>query len=144
MPIETRWFVKTGLAWLVLTFAFGAYLLGEKAFGVTAPSWAAVVHAHAGFVGWLVNLVMGIALWFLPVNRARFPKSRGRYPEGAVWTIFGLLNVGLVLRLVGEPLIDSSAHNIATQTLLVVAGAMQLAAVTLFVSIAWWRVRSVD
>jgi len=54
-------------------------------------------------VGWLVNTVIGIALWMLPLNRARFPRTQGRYPRRMVAACFTLLNGGLVLRLVGEP-----------------------------------------
>jgi hypothetical protein len=57
-------------------------------------------------------------------------------PKGVVWTTFGLLNVGLALRLIDEPLVDLGFRNTATQTLLVAAGVMQLTAIALFVSIA--------
>ncbi len=82
MPPEARWFVKAGLCYLALTFIVGSVLLALEAFRSPAPYVLGVEHAHLGLVGWLVNTVIGIALWMLPLNRARFPHTQGRYPKG--------------------------------------------------------------
>lgn len=142
MPVETRLFVKASLVWLVATFALGAVLLILKALGQPVHYNFSNVHAHMGFVGWLVNLVMGIALWFLPVNRERFPENRGRYPEGTVRVIFAMLNGGLLLRVVFEPLADRGPAAIYS-AMLVLSAVLQLGAVILFAAIAWARVRQV-
>ncbi|HEV2262117.1 MAG TPA: hypothetical protein VGR69_07530 [Candidatus Rubrimentiphilum sp.] len=142
MPVETRLFVKTSLLWLCATFALGAAMLIAKALGAPLGAEFSVVHAHMAFVGWLVNLVMGIALWFLPVNRERFPQNRGRYPVDAVRWIFLFLNVGLLLRITFEPLADTE-HAAILSGILIISAALQLAAVLLFVTIAWSRVRQV-
>lgn len=144
MPVETRWFVKAGLVWLLATFAAGALMLSAKALGVAVPADAAIVHAHMGSTGWLVNLVIGIALWFLPVNRERFKNNRGRYPAAAAWTVFALLNIGLVLRLLAEPLFDRSPNAAVLGAALLASASMQLGAVIIFVVIAWFRVRDVS
>lgn len=139
MPQESRLFVKTSLVALVLTFLWGAAMLFGEAFGAGVnPIWA-IEHAHLAFVGWLVNIVVGIALWFLPLNRERFPDTAGRYPAGAPYLVWGLLNGGLVLRIVGEPLLGTGqwAHVVV-----VIAGVAQLAAIALFAWIAWSRVRA--
>lgn len=142
MPVETRLFVKASLLWLCATFALGAVLLISKALGFAIHYNFSDVHAHMGFVGWLVNLVMGIALWFLPVNREKFPENRGRYPEGTVRAIFALLNVGLLLRVVFEPLADNESAALYSGAL-IVSALLQLSAVVLFAAIAWARVRQV-
>ena len=144
MPIETRLFVKASLIWLLATFAFGAVMIGAKALGIAFPVDAPVMHAHMGFIGWLVNLVMGIALWFLPVNRERFKQNRGRYPAGAVQLVFALLNAGLVARMVAEPLFDRAVATALTSAVLILSGVMQFTAVLIFVLIAWSRVRNVS
>ncbi|MDP9018092.1 MAG: hypothetical protein M3N19_07215 [Candidatus Eremiobacteraeota bacterium] len=143
MPVETRWFVKAGLLWLLATFAAGGLMLSAKALGIAVPADAAIVHAHMGSTGWLVNLVMGIALWFLPVNRDRFKNNRGRYPAAAAWAVFVLLNLGLGLRIVMEPLFDPSPDSAIAVAALLLSASMQLGAVIIFVFIAWFRVRDV-
>jgi hypothetical protein len=142
VPVESRLFVKASLLWLCAAFALGAILLIMKAVGVMPHYNFSNVHAHMGFVGWLVNLVMGIALWFLPVNRERFPENRGRYPAGVVRVIFAALNIGLVLRVVFEPLAEHGQAPLYT-AMLVTSAMLQLAAVILFAAIAWARVRQV-
>jgi hypothetical protein len=144
MPIETRLFVKAGLLWLFATFALGALMLGAKALGMAIPPGGAVVHSHMGFVGWLVNLVIGIALWFLPVNRARFKDNRGRYPIAWVRAVFVLLNGGLLLRILAEPLFDSAFYPPVTAAALLISAGMQLLAIITFIVIAWSRVRDVN
>ncbi len=118
-------------------------MLACKAVGVAVPFYLSIVHAHMAFVGWLVNLVMGIALWFLPVNREKFPDNRGRYPVFAVRAVFMMLNVGLVLRLVFEPVVDTRGPAVLTSGALLVSALLQVAAIGLFAAIAWQRVRQV-
>jgi hypothetical protein len=139
MPIESRLFVKSSLVALALAFGWGAAMAIGEALGHPAdPVWA-IEHAHLAFVGWLVNVVVGIALWFLPLDRERFPETAGRYPQGAPFVVYALLNGGLVLRIASEPLL---ASGMWARVALVVASVAQVAAIVLFAWIAWSRVRA--
>jgi hypothetical protein len=139
VPFESRLFVKTSIVGLTLTFLVGAVALVAEALGNPLPPIVGIEHAHLGFVGWLVNLVIGIALWFLPLNRKAFPSMQGRYPRYLPETIFALLNGGLALRLVTEPLVFS-AEPLA-RPVLIFSALAQFAAIVLFGYIAWLRVR---
>ena len=141
MPYESRLFVKAGLIYLALTFVLGGILLIAEALGLPLPTSLAIEHAHLGGVGWLVNLVIGIALWMLPLNRDRFPATQGRYPSSIVFACFLLLNGGLMVRLVAEPWLQFDGSPVAS-ALLVVAGIAQPLAIALFVAIAWQRIRA--
>ena len=141
MPTEARWFVKTGLVYLVLTFVAGSALLVLEATSRHAAYVFAIEHAHVGAVGWLVNLVIGIALWMLPLNRERFPSTQGRYPPSAPAWCFGLLNGGLLLRIVVEPWFQLGGAPVVASMLLIVAAIAQPLAIVVFVAIAWQRVR---
>lgn len=141
MPVETRLFVKASLLWLCAAFVLGAAMLIAKATGhIWMPSLS-IVHAHMAFVGWLVNLVVGIALWLLPVNRDAFPDNRGRYPIHAVRWCFALLNAGLALRLIAEPMLDRYGAAPLQSTAVIVSAVAQVAAIVVFAAIAWRRVR---
>ncbi len=142
MPSESRWFVKVGLLYLIATFVAGSVLLIGEALGHHAPYIFGVEHAHLGTVGWLVNLVIGIALWLLPLNRQRFPSTQGRYPPGAVLACFALLNGGLLARVVAEPWYVLGGQRSAAAMLLLVASLAQSIAIVLFVAIAWQRARA--
>ena len=142
MPREARMFVKAGFVYLVLTFAVGGVLLMLEALGRSVPYVCAIEHAHLGEVGWLVNIVIGIALWMLPLNRERFPATQGRYPTAVVYACFVLLNSGLVLRLIAEPWYQLGGGAPAAAALLALAAISQPAAGALFVFVAWQRVRA--
>ena len=142
MPRESRIFVKTGLVYLGLTFALGGVLLLLEALGQPVPHAFAIEHAHFGAVGWLVNIVIGIALWMLPLNRERFPARQRRYPTSIVYACFLLLNGGLALRLIAEPWYQLDGNPPLAAALLVIAAIAQPLAIALFVMIAWQRVRA--
>ncbi len=138
MPFESRLFVKTSLVALVLTFVAGAAMALAESLGVPVPRIWAVEHAHLAFVGWLVNIVIGIALWMLPLARDRFPQTAGRYPAGAPVLVYALLNGGLALRILAEPLLSAGP---VVRAALSVSALAQVVAILLFVAIAWQRVR---
>ena len=142
MPHQTRLFVKTGLIYLALSFILGSVLLLLEAAGRPVPYVFAIEHGHLGEVGWLVNIVIGIALWMLPLNRERFPETQGRYPSALVYACFILLNGGLVLRLIAEPWFQLAGQPPVAALALAVAAVAQPAAIALFVYIAWQRVRA--
>ena len=141
MPFETRLFIKTGLVYLLLTFVVGATLLALEAWHAAIPFIVGVEHGHLGFVGWLVNVVIGVALWMFPLDRSRFPDRQGRYPSHVPMWCFGLLNVGLVLRLGLEPPVALGNGSPLLGAGLILSGLLQLAAIVLFVSIVWHRTR---
>lgn len=141
MPLEVRLFVKSSLVYLALTFMLGAAMLIAEASGTVWPGVFAVEHAHLAFVGWLVNLVVGIALWLLPVNRRAFPQTQGRYPPRLIQASFYLLNGGIILRVLAEPYYALVNQSLAVRGVLVLAAVAQLAAVIIFAAVAWRRVR---
>lgn len=138
MPFESRLFVKTSLVALALAFLWGAAMALAEAFGVRFPAIWAVEHAHLAFVGWLVNVVIGIALWMLPLARDRYPETAGRYPARAPVIVYALLNGGLVVRILAEPALDTGRFAHAA---LAASALAQLAAIVLFAFVAWHRVR---
>lgn len=142
MPVESRRFVKAGLLWLLIGFLIGAALLAAKALGAATPPSLGIVHVHALFVGWLVNMVFGFALWMLPLNRVRYPQTQGRYSRGAVNWCFILLNAGLALRLIAEPVFDDRGRSLLLSAALLLSAVAQVAAVALFVVTVWTRVRA--
>jgi hypothetical protein len=140
MPQEARFFVKTSLVYLVGTFSLGAVLAFYEANGIGIPGVWMAVHAHLGLVGWLVNLVIGIALWMLPLNRERFPSTQGRYPPAAPILCYVLLNGGLIARIVAEPWMSLRGGPVAA-AIFAASGVLQTAGILVFAVIAWLRVR---
>jgi uncharacterized protein involved in response to NO len=59
---------------------------------------------HLLTVGWLTQLIFGVAFWLFPTRTARSTAS-----PRLVWIAYGALNAGLLLRLACEPAAFSPA-----------------------------------
>lgn len=102
MPALSRWFIKIGLIYFVVSLIMGALLLAQPVFGLS-PRLALLrpVYLHLLVLGWLTQFIFGVAYWM-------FPKSSREHPRGSErlgWAVLILLNLGLVLRSIAEPLV---------------------------------------
>src|SRR5690348_15588131 len=91
---------------------------------------------HLFVVGWLTQLIFGIAYWM-------FPKATAQQPRGndalAVLT-YVCLNLGLLARVIGEPW-QAVAPGVMAGGLLVASGVLQWLGGVGFAVLAWPRVR---
>ncbi len=138
MPRLSRWCVRAALAYLVAGMAMGSWMLirqAQRGYGPGAP-WPAL-HAHVLLVGFLLLVIFGVAFWM-------FPKVAGRRPGGEIgWVAFALLNAGVLLRLLAEPLSDHGRGAAAWDVLLGVAAVLPALAALVFAVAIWPRVRAV-
>lgn len=133
MPPITRWFLKAGLVYLVLALGTGVFLALPNA---NSTSGLFPVYFHMLTFGWLTQLIFGIALWMFP----KYSIARPRGHEWLGWITLILLNSGLILRIIFEPLhglVPSSFSSWA----LVAAALLQWLAGVAFVANTWTRVR---
>ncbi|HJS42499.1 MAG TPA: hypothetical protein VJ755_03440 [Gemmatimonadales bacterium] len=103
MPLVSAWFVRASLVHLVGGFTIGALLLAGKggAFGSGLWAWRPL-HIEMLLVGWVIQLVMGVAIWIFP----RFVLRRTpRRSAITAWIALGLLNAGVLLVSLGGPLV---------------------------------------
>lgn len=91
---------------------------------------------HLIVIGWLTQLIVGVALWMFPV----WSKAQPRGPEWLSWACYGLLNVGLLLRVIAEPLSAQRAAS-SVSWALIGSAVLQVAALWLFAGLMWRRVR---
>ena len=133
MPPLTRWFLKAALVYLVLALCAGVLLALPDA--ILIPG-AFPVYFHLLTFGWLTQLIFGIAFWMFP----KFSTTRPRGPEWLGWSTFLLLNIGLLLRMVFEPL-NGIAASALSGWMLVVAAFLQWLSGVAFVANTWKRVR---
>lgn len=100
MPTLSRWFIKTGLIYLLIALSLGAVILIQPIVGWSAQ-WQVLrpVYLHLVFIGWVTQVIMGVGYWMFPKQSQQQPRGDPRLG----WAVFILLNVGLVLRVIGEP-----------------------------------------
>lgn len=134
MPPLTRWLVKAALLYLIAALVLGVAMQLPMAgrYPVLAVLWPTYLHVLV--VGWLTQLIFGVAYWLFP----RYSAERPRGSERLGWATFVLLNAGLLLRLVGEPwrALGRGGHAV-----LLVSAVTQLLAVWCFVLNTWPRVK---
>lgn len=137
MPTLTRWFVKSSFVYLVAAL-FALWSLPAARVGLV-PEWLtqwtpAYVHLFA--MGWLSQLIFGVAHWMLPM----YSKERPRGNETLVWGTWVGVNTGLLLRLVAEPWGTQQPGSI-WGWILVVSALLQWAGGVLFAVNSWPRVK---
>ncbi len=100
MPPITRLFVKTALAYFVVALATGLALAANG--HVPLPAFVGLlnpVYFHLFMVGWVTQLIIGVAYWMFP----KYSREKPRGHDWLSWGAYGLLNAGLLLRMVAEP-----------------------------------------
>jgi hypothetical protein len=136
VPKLSRLIIKTALVYLVTALLLGVFVT-TPAIRVW-PVMAVVVpsQVHLLVVGWLTQLIFGVAIWLFP----RFSREQPHGVIGWAWAGYVFLNVGLILRLVGEPLVTQGVSTGLMWTL-VASAVLQWAGCCLFVLNLWPRVR---
>ena len=147
MPATTRVYVKASILYLILGAALGALLLinGWLPLG-SAIYYVKPAHVQFLIVGWLTQLILGVAWWLFPPMAFRLrgqsypPGQAQRGSEPLFWATFALLNAGVLLYAVSEPLYARTGSGFFGG-LITLSGLCLFAAAITFVINMWARVR---
>lgn len=137
MPRLTRWYIKTALVYLALALLLAALL--ALPYSVPLPTYLRIMtpaYFHLFLVGWVTQMIFGVIYWMFPI----VTRARPRGNEAVGWASFMLLNVGLLLRVVGEPLVSLRPEG-WFGWLLALSALLQWLAGLLFVFLAWPRIK---
>ncbi|XSG73087.1 hypothetical protein ACP8Y2_12915 [Herpetosiphon llansteffanensis] len=94
MPKFSLFSIRASLLYLVIGGSVGGIMLVSKAIGVWPWIWYwRTAHIHAMLVGWLLNLIFGVAFWILP----RLDAHGWRGSPWLVWSASGLLQAALAV-----------------------------------------------
>ncbi len=137
MPVLTRWFVRSALVYFVVALLVGALLAARSAFELPAAvSALAPTYFHLLMVGWVTQLIFGVAFWMFP--KFTIEQPRGSEPLG--WATYWLLNIGLLLRVIGEPL-NTLVASPVLGWMVAVSAVLQWLGGMAFVVNTWRRVK---
>lgn len=134
--------VRAALAWLLVGFVIGALMLVDRQVPGTWRQWLQPTHGHMLFVGWFVQFMIGIAYWLLP--RKRRPELPLGYRETPALAGAAMLNIGMLLRVIGEPMERTGNAGAASITILAFSGILHVAAVIVFIAQMWPRIYGRD
>jgi len=135
MPTLTRWYIKSSLFYFIAAVFIG---IGIKAnFGDSSFfSRFTPVYYHLFMVGWVTQLIFGVSFWMFP----RYTREKPRGNEPLAWAVFFLLNAGLLMRVVSEP-ISSLNPSVFLSSMLLVSSIFQWTAGVGYVMHIWNRIK---
>jgi hypothetical protein len=137
MPRLTRWMIKASFIYLVLALGFHVLQPAVLLWGLQTPVHPASfgpVFTHLFLVGWVTLLIFGVVFWMFP----KYSREKPRGSELLGWVTFAAINLGLVLRVVGEMF---NAPALGLGWVLIVSGVLQWLGGLSFVLNTWPRVK---
>jgi hypothetical protein len=138
MPRLTRYFIKTALIYLAAALLLGLLLALRSSIDLPSELLAlSPVYFHLFMVGWIAQLIFGMLFWMLP----KYSKERPRGREQLVWAAYILINVGLILRVIAEPL-NAVQSDLGAGWLLALSALLQLIGGWAFIVAVWPRVKA--
>ncbi|NIV14523.1 MAG: hypothetical protein GWN62_25590 [Aliifodinibius sp.] len=138
MPTLSRWFIKAGIIYFVISLLL-ALLIKLPAL---SGAWSGLqffrpVFYHTLMVGWITQIIIGVSIWMFP----RHTRQQPRGSEALGWWCFYLLNAGLALRVVVEPLLRISPLSL-WKVLIAISTIAQWIAGMLYIINIWKRVKA--
>jgi len=135
VPTLTRWYLRAAMIHLGGALVLGV-LVQLPALVASHPVIAVLFPTllHLLVVGWITQVIFGVAYWMFP----RYSAQRPRGSERLGWITFGSRRAGARVRVVGEP---RHALGEATAVVLVASALLQLLAGWPFVLNTWPRIR---
>lgn len=130
MPLLTRIFIKTAMICLAFALVLGILLASGMTNGLFP------VYIHLLVFGWLTQLIFGMVFWMFP----KYSLEKPRGSEALGWWTYALLNIGLLLRAIAEP-IQSARPNPLGGWMLILSASLQFLSGLLFVVNSWGRVK---
>lgn len=133
MPRLSVYFVRASLIYLLLGFTVGGLMLANKGLMISAMIWSLLpLHIEFAFVGWMIQLAMGVAFWILPRHRMGPPRGEERLS----WAAFVAVNAGIVCLILD--------HLLKVSALTWIGRTAEILGVVLFIIGNWKRVKPID
>jgi len=134
-----RRFIKTAILFLAVGLIIGGWMIARRElYGEFPGPYVTSAHTHALFVGFVVMMIEGVALWLFPRPEKGDERYRPRVVEWAYW----VLTVGTAARIGGE-LARAASTAAWLRMAVVAAGFAQIVGILLFFYTMWTRIRSV-
>lgn len=139
MYSTVRRFIKTGVGFLAAGVVLGVYMLVRREIAGEWPHpYLVSAHAHAVLVGFVMFLILGVALWLFPRAEKGDDRYRPERIEAAYWILF----VSTLARFLGEGARVWFAGPVLSWTI-VGSGMGQAVGLGIYFWTMWTRIRPV-
>jgi heme/copper-type cytochrome/quinol oxidase subunit 1 len=134
-----RRYIKTAIAFLFVGLAIGGWMIARRELWNGAPGeYQISAHTHALFVGFIMMMILGVALWLFP----RPDKANKRYSPALAEVAYWLLTIGTAARVLGE-LLRPASGALLLRWAVVLSGFAQIGGFIVFFYTMWPRIRAV-
>lgn len=132
-----RRYIKTAIGFLLVGLALGLWMIVERELGGAFPGeYLVSAHTHAIFVGFVMMMILGVALWLFPRPDKADMRYRPAIAEAAYW----LVTVGTAARVLGE-LARPAVGAMWLGWAIIASGLAQVAGIVVFFYTMWSRIR---
>jgi len=137
MHTLVRRFLKTAIGFLLTGLIIGGWMMVRRELGGIYPSpYTVSAHTHAILVGFVMMMILGVALWLFP----RPAKEDQRYDPRVASAAYWLVALGTAGRIAGE-LLRVSTDSLWLRWIIVAGGIAQIAGIAVFFYTMWSRIR---
>lgn len=139
-----RRYLKTAVAFLAVGLTLGGWMIAWRELAGVAPNpYLVSAHTHALFVGFVMLMIMGVALWLFP----RPAKDDDRYDPTMAAAAYWTTTLATGVRVGGEiargALLHVGAAPLWLRLMIVLAGVAQGVGIGIFFFTMWSRIRPV-
>ena len=133
-----RRYIKTAIGFLLVGLVTGGWMLARRELGGVFPgAYTVSAHTHAILVGFVMMMILGVALWLFP----RPDKSDDRYRPALAEASYWMLTVGSAVRVIGE-LLRPGISAAWLRWAVLLGGLLQIGALAVFFFNMWSRIRA--
>jgi heme/copper-type cytochrome/quinol oxidase subunit 1 len=134
-----RRFIKTGIGFLAIGVALGLYIIARREVAGSWPHpYLVSAHTHALMIGFVMFLILGVALWLFP----RAEKGDTRYRPEIVTAAYWILTGSTAGRIAGE-IARASYDHVWLRWAVLLTGLGQAIGFGFYFWTMWSRIRSV-
>ncbi|HET9426098.1 MAG TPA: cbb3-type cytochrome c oxidase subunit I [Gemmatimonadaceae bacterium] len=134
-----RRYIKTAIGFLMTGLVMGIWMVVRREIRNMHPTpYEISAHTHVILVGFVMTMILGVALWLFPRPDKTDERYRPHLAEAAYWT----LTLGTASRFIAEL---ARTHSAAgwLRWVVVAASIAQVTALALFFYTMWSRIRAV-
>lgn len=135
MPKLTRWYIKSSLFYFITAVFIGIGIKANLGY-LSFFSSLTPVYYHLFMLGWVTQLIFGVSFWMFP----RHTREKPRGNEPLAWAVFFLLNTGILMRAISEP-VSLFYPSVFWSITLLISAIFQWAAGVGYVIHIWKRVK---
>ena len=139
MTSLVRRYLKTAIIFLAVGLGIGGWMMVERELhGRVASAYVLSAHTHAILVGFVMMMILGVALWMFP----RPARDDVRYDPRLAKLAYWLVASGTAARVAGE-LAHAQSDAIWLRWTVLAAGLFQVVGLLTFFATMWSRIRGV-